>query len=440
MEETNRMKCIIGILSKLVQIVVVSALTATWAWPLYGVGLVLWGRPPIVPRMEQIYYYSRYCLFCRHDQSIEKRIYIFLQIVFKVVCIPFGALAWYTDEILYGSKLDSVKVDAPLFVMSAGRSGSTQVTLYLEEDPNLVAPNISQSMAPFLWLWKLVPTTVGCFITKEMVRRKLQEIMPPEMLERHEGDPFKVNTFDGAFYSSHLNYLALAFNDPEFAKQEFGFAKLYTPLRKKCWEEDFVKLVDRLAKKTLLQHAQSHPNKSTDPPRFFLKGHFLAAGSALARRYPNARFLTVVREPSQRLQSAVNFLRINPADPVLGPTSWELLAKALEMTEMDYCEVEQQWFTKQEEEKDSTYIKVCAVPFSIFCNDLKRSMEFMYKKLDLADSVPSGIPAEHPRRDRKHYLVNKSLEELGIDGNEFSRKLDAYIKWCETLEMAMKDD
>jgi hypothetical protein len=37
--------------------------------------------------------------------------------------------------------------------------------------------------------------------------------------------------------------LLVAFNDPEFAKQEFEFAKPYTPLCKKCWEEDFVKLV-----------------------------------------------------------------------------------------------------------------------------------------------------------------------------------------------------
>jgi hypothetical protein len=73
-------------------------------------------------------------------------------------------------------------------------------------------------------------------------------------------------------------------------------------------------------------------------------------------------------------------------------------------------------------------IKVCAVPFLPFCNDLKGSMIFIYKKLDLADSFPSSIPAEHPTRDRKHYLVNKSLEKLGIDGNGFSQKLEAYIK------------
>jgi hypothetical protein len=73
---------------------------------------------------------------------------------------------------LYGSKLDSIKVDALLFVMSAG---CTQVALYLEEDTNLLAPNILQSIAHFLWLWKLVTTTVGYFITKEMVQRKLQE-------------------------------------------------------------------------------------------------------------------------------------------------------------------------------------------------------------------------------------------------------------------------
>ncbi|KAL3904457.1 MAG: hypothetical protein SGARI_004914 [Bacillariaceae sp.] len=348
----------------------------------------------------------------------------------KVVCIPFSALAWYTDEIVYGRKLDAINVDGPLFVMSAGRSGSTQVALYLEDDPNLVAPNILQCMAPFLWLWKLVPATVGRFVTKDTVRRKVEELMPPEMLERHEGDPFKPNTFDGAFYSGHLNYMSLEFNDPEFAKQEFGFAKFYTPLRKKCWEEDFIQLVDRLARKTF--------NPASPTPRFFLKGHFLAAGTALARKYPSARFLTLTREPAPRLRSAINFLRINPADSVLGSTSWELLAKAFEMTELDYCRVEQSWFTQQEED-NTTRVKVCALSFSTFCKDLKGSMEYVYKKLDLADELPASVPTAHPKRDRMNYSVDKSLEELGIDGDAFNGKLQDYIEWSKALETKMKE-
>ena len=140
--EISRNNYAFGILSKLLQIFLIFALTAAWAWPLFIAGLLIWGKPPIVPRMEQIWYYSEYCLFHLRDQPLGRRFYLFLLIVMKVVCLPVSALAWYTDEILYGKKLDSIIVDGPLFVMSAGRSGSTQVALYLEDDPDLVAPNI----------------------------------------------------------------------------------------------------------------------------------------------------------------------------------------------------------------------------------------------------------------------------------------------------------
>ena len=33
-------------------------------------------------------------------------------------------------------------------------------------------------------------------------------MMPPELLERHEGDPFTIDTFDGAFSSFNLNQYA----------------------------------------------------------------------------------------------------------------------------------------------------------------------------------------------------------------------------------------
>ena len=53
-------------------------------------------------------------------------------------------------------------------------------------------------------------------------------------------------------------------------------------------------MLDRIARKTLL-FADPAPDGS--PLRFFVKGHFLAAADALAAKYPDARFLTMIREP-----------------------------------------------------------------------------------------------------------------------------------------------
>jgi hypothetical protein len=128
-------------------------------------------------------------------------------------------------------------------------------------------------------------------------------MLPPEFAERHEGDPFRTDTFEAGLYVAHLNYLS-PFNGADFAAEEFGFARL-TDTNRTLWEDDFVRFLERTGRKRLLL--------ADGPRRLFVKGRFLAAAPALARRFPNARFLTMIRAPERRLQSAVNYLRANPS-------------------------------------------------------------------------------------------------------------------------------
>ena len=64
----------------------------------------------------------------------------------------------------------------------------------------------------------------------------------------------------------------------------------------------------------------------------------------------------------------------------------------------------------------------------------------MYKKLALADELPASVPTVHPKRDRKNYSVDKSLQELGIDGSAFNQKLQDYMEWSEALETKVKQE
>ena len=96
-------------------------------------------------------------------------------------------------------------------------------------------------------------------------------------------------------------------------------------------------MIERIGRKVLLHHGGSR--------RLFIKGHFLAAAPALAHRFPGARFLTVIRTPSRRLQSAINYLRVNPADPLLGAPPWSWLVETIVRTELRYNAEELAWFT-----------------------------------------------------------------------------------------------
>lgn len=414
-----------ALLIQVLQVVAIAALNL-FLWPLYAVSCLIWRRPPTVPHLAQVNYYLQLAWSVTPPEpglSPHARVWLTLSIVRKLLMTPLIGLAWQLDELLYGRALNQAQVAAPLFVISGGRSGSTQMTRYIEADSAVSAPNLLQCMFPYLWLWKLLPNTLGHFITPEKVRDMLASMMSPEVLERHEFDPFKADTFDGAMYSSHLNPLAI-YLGPDVAAKAFNFAD-FAPRDRSRLEQDTVRLIDRIGRKHLLFTGDA---TSTEPRRLFIKGHFLCAAAALERQYPDAVFLTLIRDPAKRLQSGINYLRVNPSDPAMGPPPWAWLSAWLLQTESDYCQIEQAWYLQQ------GGAKRCVVRFADFVADLEGTMQCVYRECLGQDRLPPHVPRSHPPRNRKNYIVNYSLAELGIDETALREQLADYVAWCQPTD------
>lgn len=401
---------------------VIRAVISLPLWFVYWIGCLVWYRPPNMPYVQQTLRYLRHAWTVSPANPVLPffgRIWLSLTLLDFHIGSPIRGIAWLLDELFYGRVLNEIAVREPVFVISAGRSGSTQITRYIEEDDRLAAPNILQCMFPYLWLWRLAPETIGRIITPEKVRQMIQSAMPPELLERHETDPFKSDTFDAAFLSFHLNRFSLQFG-PEVAKEDFNMAHI-APHDRQIKEKDFVRLVDRLARKALYVSGSSQGGQAR---RFYLKGHFLFAAQALCEQYPDAFFITMTREPLSRLRSGINYLRVNPPDPVLGPVPWSWLADTLSHTEVFYCKTEQEWFTRRADCRRSV------IRFSEFVNDLESSMKQVYMDCFGSEELPTHIPKIHPPRERERYSINRTLSELGIDEDEVKNGLSDYIDWC----------
>ena len=404
----------------------VRAAISLFLWPVYWLGCLVWYRPPNMPYVSQVLRYLKHAWTVSPQNPtlpLFGRIWLSLTILDFYVGSPIRGIAWHLDELFYGKALNEISVQEPVFVISAGRSGSTQITRYIEEDDRLSAPNILQCMFPYLWLWRLAPKTIGRILTPDKVRQMIQSTMPPELWERHEADPFKADTFDGAFLGFHLNRFSLNFG-PEVAKGDFNMAQTASHDRQ-IKEKDFVQLVDRLARKALYLSDSSMGGKTR---RFYLKGHFLFGAHPLWEKYPDACFITVTREPLSRLRSGINYIRVNPPDPVLGPVPWSWLTDTLSHTEIAYSKIEMEWFTREANCRRSV------IRFSDFVNDLESSMKQVYMDCFGSDELPAHIPNTHPPRERKHYSVNRTLAELGVDENEIKNSLREYIVWCQPAE------
>lgn len=419
---TTTFSLVVRILVRTAALILLAIITAP-LWPFHWLGSWIWGSPPNVPKLWQVKRYIHLTwAICPPPPglSLGKRCLLTIAILNKVVLTPVFGVAWFLDELLFGKVLNSTQVVAPLIEVSAGRSGSTQLARYLEDDPRLVAPSLLQSLFPYLWLWKLAPYTIGRLVSQDAFRRWLERQLPPELIERHEGDPFRTDTFDAALYTTHFNGLSFQFG-PDVAEQDFGFARI-APHNRTLWDEEFIQLFDRIARKTL-----AHSNSGIDGERrrFFVKGHFLCAADALERKYPDASFFCMIREPAARLQSAINYIRVNPYDPALGPPSWCWLTDALTKTEIDYCVVEQEWFSRMDGAK--RYV----IRFADFVANLQSTMLGVYKFCFGDTVLPPHVPQEHPPRERKNYRINRSLAELGVDEAQITTILASYIAWCK---------
>ena len=402
---------------------VLLAIITTPLWPLYWLGALVWGSPPNVPKLWQVKRYLHLTWTIQPPSpglAFGRRCLLTLAIFHKVTLAPVLGIAWFLDELFFGWALGSTSVVAPLIEISAARSGSTQLARYLEDDRRLATPNLLQIFFPYLWLWKLAPHTIGRIVSQDAFHRWLEQQLPQEFLERHEGDPFRTDTFDLALYTNHFNTFAF-YLGPDVIVEDVGFARI-APHNRTLWEVEFIQLLDRIARKTLVYAGNEIDGERR---RFFVKGHFLCAADALACKYPDASFICMIREPAARLQSAINYMKVNPYDSLLGNMPWGWLTDALTKTETEYCEVEQEWFSR----KDGP--KRIVIRFADFVADLQTTMLGVYG-FSFGDTVlPAHVPLEHPPRERKNYRINRSLADLGVNESELNSRLASYIIWCK---------
>jgi len=394
-----------------------------WLWPVYVALAAVYGRAPNVPRWRQILRYLRLTWSVEPPPpglTLVDRLWLSVSIARLTATVPLFGVAWLLDELLYGRQLREVAIVAPLIEVSAARSGSTQLARYLEADPHLVAPPMIHCMFPFLWAWRLVPRTLGRIVSAERAAGRAFASIPEAMRERHEADPFLTDTFELSLLGRHLNHLSLRLG-PEVAADDFAFGPL-APHNRALWEEDFVRLFDGVARKTLLD---AEPGPDGAPRRLFIKGHFLCAADFLAHRHPDATFLTIIREPGPRLQSAVNFLRTTPFDESMGgPAPWAWLGAGIGRSEAAYCEIEQEWFTREAGPRR------CVVRFADYVRDLEGTMARIYRECLDTETLPPWVPRTHAPRKRHDYTYDRSLAAVGIDEESLNQRLSSYISWC----------
>lgn len=388
-------------------------------WIPFCLGALIWGWPPHQFRPRDVLRLMATALTARPPAPgipPLTRAWILVRLWQGAALIPMHGLAWFLDEVLFRGALASRRVESPLVLLSAARSGSTQIAHYLEDDPSLVAPSLLQAMFPYLWLWRLGRGPLGRVIGRDRVVAFLAARVTEEYLERHEFAPFRSDTLEVGFYMPRLLGLTPLLG-PAAALRELDCRRRSSESIR-LWNEEFPRYVDGLGRRAL-----AFSGGDAAKHRLFIKGHFLGAADALARLYPDARFLNVLRDPIKRIESTINHLHGNPIDEAVGAVPWTWLGQWLTEDQSNYCEVELAWFSRPDGPRRTT------LQFTDYVADLEGTMALIYRECLDQSVVPPHVPRQHPPRQRSGYRVARTLEEVGIDREQVARRLADYQEW-----------
>ena len=407
--------------------------------PVFLLGLPVWGLPPTIPIWSRIWrYFTAVFTEGKPEDNVpfSNRVTMFVLILNVVIKIPVNGVCWFLDEFLYPA-YHKVNIRKPIFFITAPRSGSTQLCQYLEEDKeNFITPTVAEAVIPYIWFWKLLLPTLARFGIK-LQHFEVSNLFGTEAKKRHEFCFSKTDTWDGLVGVWHMDIFSWCLGS-SFFKWGYSYAKLEEPIDEEFYNS-FLAFTNDVMRKVI--YLRGSPKQ-----KIFLKGHFLLAAETLKQQYPKSKFFTIVRQPLDRLQSNINFLRVisveGPHTTVWGlsPPSWEVIRNYVISTQIPYCEQEMSFYKDDQQNK-------LAIPFTMYVNNLSATLQCIYTfcNIPIPDHVVSeAIKRQSTTHDRSklkahsHPNFNRSLTNLGVDEEKVKEHLTGYIEWVNQLENCKK--
>ena len=402
--------------------------------------LFIWGLPPTVPVRCRILKYLKAAFTegkAEDNIPLTNRAIIFVSILNVVVKIPVNGVCWFLDELLY-SDYHKVDIKEPVFFLTAPRSGSIQLCQYLEEDKeNFIIPTIAEVSVPYIWYWKLFIPTLARLGIKHP-HSDITNTFGMEVKKRATIDLGKAGAFDALVGMWHIKPFCYYLGS-SFIKWGYSYAKLEEPMDEKFYDS-LLLFTSHVVRKVI--YLRGKPKQC-----MLLKIHFLRAAKTLQKQYPDAKFFTVVRQPLDRFQSFINFLKVlvatdGPHDKEWGlfPPTWKVIRDYVMSTQIPYCKQEMSFYKDDQENK-------LVIPFTMYVNNLSATLRRIYSfcNIPIPDHVLSkAVKLQNTSHDRTKLRAsynpdfNRSLTSLGVDEDKVKEHLTEYIEWINQIENCKK--
>ena len=340
--------------------------------PLFLIGFCVWGLPPIVSPFSR---FCKYFIATLTEGNFEdniptsNRILLCCILLSFLVKAPVNGVCWYIDEVFF-SDYHKVSIEDPVFYITEARSGSTQLSEYLENDvENFIMPMTCEGLFPYIWVWKLIVPLLKLIGMDKLIDTPSDTLYGTEFKKRHNINMLTTDSLD-ILVSDVFHHMFLSwYLGWRFMKWGMPLSTIKGPIDEQLCESRFY-YINALMKKVMY-------NRGKPSQRMLVKGHFLRNAHEFERQYPKAKFFATVRQPEERFRSLINYIFTITIDgpPIkensLFPVSWKVLRNYVIDTQISYCEQEMSFY------KDSQSNKLL-IPFTVYVKDLNTALKSIY--------------------------------------------------------------
>ena len=183
-----------------------------------------------------------------------------------------------------------------------------------------------------------------------------------------------------------------------------------------------------------VMHYRGKPNQ-----QMLVKGHFISHVKMLEEQYSSSKFLTVLRNPVDRIQSQINMMKSYGASNNhngLFPATWRVVRDYVVHTQIPFSKEEMSFYKEPSDNK-------LVIPFTTYVDNLSATLQRIYSFCDIPipDEVMSvAVKAQNTTHDYTKLKAsynpkyNKSLTSLGVNEKKLREKFSEYIAWINSLE------
>jgi omega-hydroxy-beta-dihydromenaquinone-9 sulfotransferase len=355
------------------------------------------------------------CVIWEPNVSFQSRLSMFLYLVRDFLVLPVFSAFWLIDEIFFG-KYKSIKIKAPLFIMSQPRSGTTFLLRTLSRDQNtFLSLKHLEWRYPYISLWKLIDAlNLRSWLENKSYWPNTPLGRKSEKIHHHVLG--SVEEF-GIFFEERFYHHYFVFRRFPFPKV-LDFVTDYKKLDERT-KERFAKTFAKVVKKV-------YYFRGADEIFLTKENEAVALFEILFKIFPDARFLFIAREPEKFLNSYQTMsLACTEVKHGVNPMTIVGWQEANMQFRLDQC---REFISFQE--KVRTQAKNVLITYNQYTNKIYETTLKIYKalSLEMSDEYKGFLVKLQKEQDSRNPGYRN--EECNIRGFEF---FNQFVKNAESL-------